>query len=345
VKPHSVHGHASARDIALRSIAMFASLAAACTPPPVWIGTLHTTSNGPEGSTTAVAPDTDNEPVDDSITMAMPGTTTNDEGEASSESLPPPSCNPVDMLLVVDNSMSMSTYQLALAEAIPSFVMAMHEGLPPSIDVHVGITTTEFDTGCDAGESTEMCQTHASFEEVEAHYIRPDVMNDGGNGSQGRLFEYASLTYYTTDSEADPTGLAEWLLLAMQSTGLVGCSFEMPVAAAGFSAHPANAAANAGFLRPDATLLVFLLTDEPDKSLETDESYRDMLIDAKPGCGEACIFIGAIVPSCIEDVNQKLWQFMNQFPAAPIWGDIEDVNGYANVLDEAFMTALANACA
>jgi hypothetical protein len=256
-------------------------------------------------------------------------------------------CEYVDFLFVIDNSASMATYQLALTQQFPEFITAMYEALPPAIDVHVGITTTDFDAGCDAQEATQNCQTTATLDEVEAHYVRPDAMNDGGNGTQGRLFEFAGQTYFETTSDEDPAALSDWFSQAAVSAGEEGCSFEMPVAAAGFATHLANAVTNDGFLRDEGGLLVvFFLTDEPDKSVESDETYRDMILEAKEGCGgEACVYVGGLVPQCIEGVNQKLWQFMNQFPAAPIYGDIEDTQAYAQVFGDALAGAIAEACA
>jgi hypothetical protein len=301
--------------------------------------------------TTAIATDG---PGDDRGSTTDTGTATDVEAETTMGfklDSPPPSapegCEFVDFLFVIDNSASMATYQVALAEQFPQFITAMYEALPPAIDVHVGITTTDFDVGCDAQESTMNCQTTASLEEVEAHYIRPDVMNDGGNGTQGRLFSFAGQTYFATNSDEDPADLSDWFTQAATAAGEEGCSFEMPVAAAGFATHLTNAVTNDGFVRDEGALfVVFFLTDEPDKSVESDESYYDMILAAKEGCGgEDCVYVGGLVPPCIEGVNQKLWQFMNLFPAAPIWGDIELTQEYANVFGDALAGAIAEACA
>jgi hypothetical protein len=261
--------------------------------------------------------------------------------------IPSGGCEFVDFLFVIDNSASMASYQLALTQQFPQFITAMYDALPPAIDVHVGITTTDFDAGCDAQEATQNCQSTASLAEVESHYIRPDVMNDGGNGTQGRLFRFADRYYFETNSDEDPAALSQWFTQAAVAAGEEGCSFEMPVAAAGFATHLANAVTNDGFLRDEGALLViFFLTDEPDKSVETDEAYRDMILEAKEGCGgDECVYVGGLVPPCIEGVNQKLWQFMNQFPAAPIYGDIENTQQYAAVFGEALAGAIAEACA
>ncbi len=262
--------------------------------------------------------------------------------------MPKPSgCEAIDFLFVIDNSESMSTYQQELAEQFPGFIEAMYGALPASVSVHVGLTTTDFDAGCDEAEATANCQTAATLDEVELHYVRPDYVNDGGNGTQGRLFAYAGRTYFESSSDDDPAELAAWFGDAAVAAGEDGCSFEMPVAAAGFAAHPANDDTNAGFLRDaGALLVVFVLTDEPDKSPESRFVYEEMLLEAKQECGGAeCIFVSGLFPGCTLDVNQKLWQFLNLFDdEPPLWGDIDLTNDYADVFGQALANAIAQAC-
>ena len=120
------------------------------------------------------------------------------------------------------------------------------------------------------------------------------------------------------------------------AAGEDGCSFEMPVAAAAWATSSVNAATNAGFLRDEGALLVvFFLTDEPDKSPESRFVYETMLLDAKQECGGAeCIFVSGLFPGCTLDVNQKLWQFLNLFDEEPpLWGDIDLTTDYAEVED------------
>ena len=70
-----------------------------------------------------------------------------------------------------------------------------------------------------------------------------------------------------------------------------------------------------------------------------------MILAAKPGCdGEDCVLVGGLVPECIESVNQKLWQFMNQFGEPPIHGDIEDTYSSSDVFARAFAKAVGHAC-
>ncbi len=261
-------------------------------------------------------------------------------------SSPTGGCEAIDFLFVVDNSESMATYQAGLAAQFPDFITSMYSALPESVSVHVGLTTTDFDAGCAAAEATQSCQTAASLDEVEAHYLRPDETNDAGNGTQGRLFEFGGRNYFESNSDDDPSALSAWFSDAAVAAGEAGCSFEMPVAAAGFAAHPSNAPTNEGFIRDAGGLLVlFFLTDEPDKSVESRFVYEEMLLDAKADCGGAdCIFVSGLIPECTIDVNQKLWQFIQLFEEEPRWGDIEQTNDYTEVFGDTLADAIAEAC-
>lgn len=293
----------------------------------------------------------------DSTTAVASGTAADTSVDSTGDDerldTPPPKggggCEYIDFLFVVDNSASMQTYQLALTEEFPGFITAMYDALPPAIDVHVGLTTTDFDNGCDASESTQNCQTTATIDDVNAHYRRPDEDPDGGNGTQGRLFEYAGRRYFESSSDDDPAELSAWFSDAAVAAGEEGCSFEMPVAAASFATHPVNAEANEGFLRDERALyIVFFLTDEPDKSPESASMvYQQMVLDAKAQCGGAdCVFVSGLVPTCITDVNQKLWQYMNLFSdEEPRWGDIAQTQEYSTVFGDALAGAIAEACA
>ena len=258
-------------------------------------------------------------------------------------------CDAVDVLFVIDNSASMGTYQQALADAFPSFVGQIFETLPAGISVHVGLTTTDFwctPESCECAESTLSCQTAATLEEVEAHYAPPTTGDNGANGGQGRLYVHDGLPFFEASTDDDPTALSEWFTQAATGAGEQGCSFEMPVAAAGYVAHPSNASTNEGFIRDEgAVLLVFFLTDEPDKSPEPTSSYRDSLLAAKSGCGGAdCIITGGLVPPCVAEINQKAWQFLDGFASDPVWSDIDDVSGYPSVVGDALSVAVADLC-
>lgn len=302
-------------------------------PPPTTAG-VSSATDGPESSTSLG----DSTGADSS---------TGEKIDVGTKEPPlPGGCAFIDMLFVIDNSESMQTYQEALTTEFPNFMAETFALLPPGIDVHVGITTTEFDLGCNDAEATANCQTSSTPEEVQAHYVEPSTSNDGGNGSQGRLFEWAGQRWFEANSDDDPAQVVEWFSGAAVAAGEEGCSFEMPVAAAGWAMDPANADTNAGFVRDAGGLLViFMLTDEPDKSPLSDEEHAEQVLAAKAQCGGAdCVFISGLIPTCVPDVNQKLWQFMSAFDDEPPWGDIENTSAYGELFGSFLADGVAQAC-
>lgn len=256
------------------------------------------------------------------------------------------SCQYVDLLFVIDNSPSMGKYQEDLAQAFPSFVDAMYQKLPPNVDLHVGITTTSFFSGS-CSESVSNCVSQASPQEIEAHYTKPTDGDTGSNGEQGRFFEHMGKKYFAANtSDADQSGLKTWFAGAAVAAGETGCSFEMASAAAGYAAHPANSATNGGFFRDeDGVLLVIVLSDEPDKSPEGTQVYKDMLTAVKSKCGgDKCILTAGLVNTCIEGVNNALWQFLHAFGEPPIWGDLKDASQYSTVVGDALAQVVKQTC-
>lgn len=254
-------------------------------------------------------------------------------------------CSKVDILFVVDNSPSMGSYQEQLAFAFPTFVDEMWSTLPEGTDLHVGVTTTSFFTGSCAEGGTN-CMTDATPAEVLAHYTTPDQGSTGVNGEQGRLYEWDGQRFFEAIVGDDPWPLKIWFSEAAVAAGEVGCSFEMMTAGAAYPFHPANASANEGFLRDDdAVLVIFVLTDEPDKSPEELAVYVDMITSAKSTCGGAdCVVAAGLVETCITGVDDRLWGFLNAWPDPPTYGDINDAAGYADVVGAALAQVIGTKC-
>jgi hypothetical protein len=264
-------------------------------------------------------------------------------------------CAAVDVLFVIDNSKSMAQYQAALADAFPQFVDAMIANLPTGVDLHVGVTTTDFTCAmpgdpccpdaCPVGNT--QCQIGSNPDEVEllmGFYVPPTDGDNGVNGAQGRLFEHDGMPYFALNTEDDPAPLKAWFTGAATAAGEQGSSLEMPVAAAGFAADPINDATNAGFLRgSDAILLIVFLTNDPDASLESVGTYRDMVLAAKGDCPE-CVLTAGLIEPCVPAEKQRLWQFMTAFGDEPIWGDIKAKGGYADVVGLSLAGVLGDAC-
>jgi hypothetical protein len=256
------------------------------------------------------------------------------------------SCRYVDLLFVVDNSPSMREHQEALVGVWPAFVDAMYDRLPVGTDLHVGLTTTAFFSGSCA-ESTVNCRSGASTSEIADHYLRPTVGDTGGNGEQGRLFQFDGMTWFGTDTGLpDRTPLKTWFSGAGVAAGEDGCSFEMSSAAAGYALHPVNADRNAGFLRDEeAVLVVFILSDEPDKSPEGAGAYHDMIVDAKAACGgDECVVTAGILDPCTVENDDPAVQFLHSFGRTPLIGAIQDHAGYAAVVGDALAQVVDETC-
>ncbi len=259
-------------------------------------------------------------------------------------------CSALDMLFVLDNSASMQTHHEALASAFPEFITTIFSHLPHGTDVHIGLTTTDVackGMECRCTDATLGCQSAASAESIMSVYAPPADGSNGVNGSQGRLLVTDGRPYFAVRTNEDPAELIAWFKAATGSVGELGCSFEMPVAAAGFVADSANATTNAGFIRDEgAALVVFILTDEPDKSPEVVDTYADRLRAVKQKCGgDTCISAAGLVPGCVVDGKQSLGRFLDGFGEPSVWGDIEDPAAYVEIVERALAGAVAGACA
>jgi len=311
--------------------------------------TSNTTTNGVttgEDTTAGVDVTGATAVVDESGTAAGTGAIKLDVGTPDVTDGEQDYCNFVDVLFVIDNSLSMGDYQAQLALAWPTFVDEMWTNLPAGTDLHVAMTTTSFYDGS-CSEGVFNCVTTASDGAIQDHYIPPGMGDTGVNGEQGRLFEWNGQRYFSAVVGEDSGDLKLWFSQAAVQAGETGCSFEMMSAAAGYALHPANAAVNDGFLRDEgAVLVIIVLTDEPDKSPEGASTYYDMVVDAKAGCGgDSCVVITGIVDQCIEGVNNELWQFFNQFSnfVTPV-GDIDSPGDYAQVVGTALAQVIGETC-
>lgn len=213
-------------------------------------------------------------------------------------------CTSVDLLFVIDNSTSMSDYQAALGQAFPTFADAIIAALPAGTNLHVGVTSTEM--GYSNAGSTTNCEATGNGLPQEEFYVTPDAMDTGKNGAQGRLFVADGQAFFDIDTDApaaEVQALREWFSAAA-NIGEGGSNVEMSSAAAGWATDPANAAANAGFLRDEgAVLVLFFLQDEPDQSDAPGMSMPDVgaamlgkIAAAKAGCGGLqCVVGGGFV--------------------------------------------------
>lgn len=244
----------------------------------------------------------------------------------------PCSCTGVDLLFVIDNSLSMNDYQVALGQAFPSFADAIIAALPPGTNLHVGITSTEM--GYSNVGSTFNCEASGNGMPQEAYYTTPDVMDTGTNGAQGRLYVANGLPYFEIDTDAPPAEVQElrdWFAAAA-NIGEGGSNIEMSSAAAAWATDPANAATNEGFLRDEgAVLVLFFFQDEPDQSdvpglsmQETGAAMLEKIAMAKSGCGGLqCVVAGGFVDQGCLDEN-SLGALLGGLPIAPTTDELPE---------------------
>ena len=337
---------------------------AACTSTPDSNpNTLTSNTFGPSSSE-STASDESGSTGDESTTLdtsTSSDTTTDTTTTGSTTGIPdlPPvasGCVAVDLLFVIDNSESMGVYQEALADAFPSFIDALYDFLPPDVSLHVGVTTTDMAGGCSTPQVNAFCQGQELASVTTMYYSEPNSgVGNGVPGSQGRLFPFAGKTFFESNTSDDAGPLKTWFDGAATSAGENGCSFEMPIAAAGWAAAPINIGAtgtNKDFFRNQGALLVvFFLTDEPDHTPIARAQMVDLLRGVKSNCGETspdeCIFMAGLVPACIsESPTQNLWKFMNDWghdTDAP-WADILQVDQYETLVGETLANTLADEC-
>lgn len=193
----------------------------------------------------------------------------------------------LDLLLVVDNSNSMTEEQQLLREQLPRIAQILASGdrdgdgvqdFPALESVHVGITTTDLGSGPVAGVPT--C---ASGWGDDGTLL--DVPRAGGESC---AMGYGSFASY---DEADPMSLGAFVdqVACVSSVGIGGCGFEQQLeatllalspsaptdwTAAGWTVPsfldgraPRGDGSNAGFLRPSSILAVVEVTDENDTSV------------------------------------------------------------------------------
>ena len=244
----------------------------------------------------------------------------------------PCSCTGVDLLFVIDNSLSMNDYQVALGQAFPSFADAIIAALPPGTNLHVGITSTEM--GYSNVGSTFNCEASGNGMPQEAYYDTPDMSNSGTNGAQGRLYVANGLPYFEIETDAGPAEVQElrdWFAAAA-NIGEGGSNIEMSSAAAAWATDPANAETNEGFLRDEgAVLVLFFFQDEPDQSdapglsmQATGAALLDKIAMAKSACGGLeCVVAGGFVDQGCLDEN-SLGALLDGLPIPPTTDELPE---------------------
>ena len=178
--------------------------------------------------------------------------------------------NKVDILFMVDNSLSMAPKQAALRARFPQLIKRLQDfaaqGNPASY--HIGVV----DSDLGAGLNTANCKAGGDGGKLQVVPTNPSTVPPPANCSSFGLSGGISYLDYNqlTGTDNIMGGLSlEDAFNCMTSVGDEGCGFEHQLESAYRSLHD-KIAENTGFLRSDAILAVVFVTDEDDCSAPDD---------------------------------------------------------------------------
>ncbi|MCD6500109.1 MAG: hypothetical protein J7M25_17590 [Deltaproteobacteria bacterium] len=228
-----------------------------------------------------------------------------------------PSTQSVDVLLVVDDSESMETYQKALAQALPNMYRALQGTVGVEPNLHLGVVTTDLGmgsytvvsgcrrvggdggrlgvvggadhaSGCLAAGAHYMIDTAPVGCSVLYHSDRScganDCDQDNCSGEPGTVLVPDSVSGCPRCRNF--TGGASEAFACLSQVGIDGCGFEQPLEAArkALDDNPYNQ----GFLRDDSILVLLFVTDEDDCSA----AQPDVLFNPDPSLDSADSTLG-----------------------------------------------------
>lgn len=185
----------------------------------------------------------------------------------------------VDILLVIDNSLSMSAEQQGIAEQLPRLVNALALGevtttdesgtkmkveFPAARSVHIGVASTDMGIGAVGDRPIVGCE---------------DPFGDDGVLLESSLACQRSKKPFLTYEEGDSSEELDAELECLVQIGVEGCGLEQQLEATWKALAPSSNDsfslgtpghgddANAGFLRDDSLLVVIVVSDEEDCSI------------------------------------------------------------------------------
>ena len=252
-----------------------------------------------------------------------------------------PELSGLDVLIVIDNSVSMAREQPNVARNVPRIVQTIEQmtdatGDLVHLDTHVMVTTTDFGSpycaGAGAGGApvTQGCNARIdeftlddqSIPEVCASVCPTDIAPDGNfiafHGDDNNVPDVPPIDI-NGDGEDDSSVVQAAACLGAQ--GIVGCEYESPLESMLQALNP-EAEWNRGpdpFLRSGGVLMVIVITDEPDCSPapEFDEAFWN--VNPATGLPEptsaACWNAGV---ACVDDNGDQIYEECNATADGPL---------------------------
>jgi hypothetical protein len=229
-----------------------------------------------------------------------------DADDDDDEPAEPVDCDKVDFLFVIDNSASMYDHHTNLVGSVDVFTDGIERVIAQKTDLHLGIVTTDLYSGTDD----------------ECHVLGGLVTSTSGAHSSGMDCGPFTEGNYMTEADDIATGFE-----CAAMVGTQGSDIERPMDAmiAAIREDGEAAECNAGFLRPDALLVVVMVTDEwdgpgdpeDDGSQSDAETWKKHLVLAK-GSDEAIVFVGLV-----NETARQCWPHHERNDGTPIAGFAE----------------------
>lgn len=236
-----------------------------------------------------------------------------DVGGAPDFGAPPEDgCKKVDVLYVIDNSPSMYDEQKTLIENFGTFTQEMQAALQNVEDYHIGVITTDnYEQEGFFDDSTPV----VNKSEPLCKFLGGMVVES----QAGLCTPFAAGSRYITQQDDLASKFA-----CVAEVGEDGDSDERVGDALIGALSPANnapGACNEGFSRPDALLIVVILTDENDSSDASVQQWYDAVV-AAVGKPENAVVLSLIwddsEPSCSSELSEStgytIREFTEMFP-------------------------------
>ncbi len=190
----------------------------------------------------------------------------------------------VDILMMIDNSSSMIEMQGKLYDQLPLFVQAL-QSLPTPPNLHLGVVSSDLGAPGDSTASIG-CTTAGDQGQLQSLPRSNATLNPPVTCTDTTLATPAGASDNSHTFISDGNGTANFtapltnVLQCIALLGDYGCGFEHQLAsidralgADGLGAAPST---NAAFLRPDAYLVILLLTNEDDCSAPADTTIYSL---------------------------------------------------------------------
>jgi hypothetical protein len=196
--------------------------------------------------------------------------------------------NKVDILFMVDNSLSMDAMQAELQKRFPQFLQVFDclaagkgadcntPGTPQYADLHIGVVTSDYGAGQSSTPGSG-CTTSPGGQLGNLQKMGAKAAPGCNQPSDNYIsFAYGAGGNTSNIGAATSQNLAD-TFTCMASVGSGGCGFEHQLESV-YAAFK-SATQNAGFLRDDALLTIVFVTNEDDGSAPPTSGFYDPNFD------------------------------------------------------------------